>query len=230
MHDFFKTYTSSVSSSPQLTMPTTSSAKRVQSPTVPIDPILLDEPSTGIAKCTAPQLFADGSNNSCAPHGDSHTQHCGRDEPGGALALAETGHGSHRAASSHAAAVLTQQLPLPPGLNVQGLTQSERIFAVATGVDPRSLRINQGEEFFLFMSMREMYKWRTYSMNSKRYADGVKTYNLALEPLAQRKGFLFVEKNPRALLDKLTEIEAVILKRCKTKNFTCTYLHINATP
>lgn len=114
---------------------------------------------------------------------------------------------------------LQSVLPLSPSSN---LSRSQSIFAIATGIDPRALSIGRGDEFFEFMAMRQEFGWATFNMNPKRWADFTKIYNTRLAALAQRKGLSVVMKNPRALQDKLGEIEPQIANRIYKQNFLCT--------
>lgn len=59
-------------------------------------------------------------------------------------------------------------------------------------------------------------------MTAAKWAAATKIYNDRLERLAQQKGFEFLEKNPRALMDKLADIEPRIVERLINENFTCT--------
>lgn len=124
---------------------------------------------------------------------------------------------------THIVAALSEPLPLPAGPGLQGLTRSQRLFALVTGVNPLSLTVGRGEEFFLFMRLREQHQWRTFSMTSHRYVEATHLYNVGLERLAPVYGLTFVPKNPRALLNKLGEIEGMILKRIYKQDFMCTH-------
>lgn len=117
---------------------------------------------------------------------------------------------------------LSDPLPLPDG--PLGLTQSEQIFTLATGQHPQSLRIDYGDEFYIFMRLRAEKKWWTCGMSPQTYVECTSVYNCELLGLARTKGHTFVPKNPRALYDKLGDIEKSILTRIQKNSFKCTYL------
>ncbi|EKM49144.1 uncharacterized protein PHACADRAFT_107413 [Phanerochaete carnosa HHB-10118-sp] len=123
------------------------------------------------------------------------------------------------------ASKLSDPLPLPADLNSQGLTRSQRIFAISSGMDPRSLHIDSDEEFYLFMDLRAEQQWRSFAMNSHKYVEATHLFNATLATRAREKGFPYVAKNPRAILDKLGEMETAVLKRIKHQSFTCTYAY-----
>ncbi|PIL30719.1 hypothetical protein GSI_06887 [Ganoderma sinense ZZ0214-1] len=91
-------------------------------------------------------------------------------------------------------------LPIPI---VSGTTRSQIIVSVITGLDPRSLKFpeNDSEEFYLFMELREHYKWVTYNMSALGWVEAASVYNTALE----KKKHGAIRKTPRALMEKLEE-------------------------
>ncbi|EGO22399.1 hypothetical protein SERLADRAFT_451253 [Serpula lacrymans var. lacrymans S7.9] len=103
--------------------------------------------------------------------------------------------------------------------NLNGLSRSQRIFSISTGIDPRSLTLNSSAEFFLFMDMRLQNKWASFSMTSRKWVLATADYNSRLEKLPKSGGSPAVMKNPRALFDKLGEIETKIVERIKSNNF-----------
>ncbi|EGO25016.1 hypothetical protein SERLADRAFT_438621 [Serpula lacrymans var. lacrymans S7.9] len=103
--------------------------------------------------------------------------------------------------------------------NLNGLSRSQRIFSISTGIDPRSLTLNSSAEFFLFMDMRLQNKWALFSMTSRKWVLATADYNSRLEKLPKSGGSPAVMKNPRALFDKLGEIETKIVERIKSNNF-----------
>lgn len=119
---------------------------------------------------------------------------------------------------------LADPLPLPSE-NMQGLTRSQQIFALATGEDSQSLFIARGEEFFLFMRLREQHQWWTCGMAPKKYVSSTHMYNVELQKLVRVTRCSFVPKNPRALYAKLGEIETTILKKIQSRDFKCTHLN-----
>jgi hypothetical protein len=88
---------------------------------------------------------------------------------------------------------------------------------VATNTDISSLSVGRGAEFFLFMNMRDEFQWVSYNMTSQKWVSAAKEYNKRLADLNSRA----VHKNPRALMDKLGEIEPVIVSRIARKDYTC---------
>ncbi|KAJ7094959.1 hypothetical protein C8R44DRAFT_645087 [Mycena epipterygia] len=83
------------------------------------------------------------------------------------------------------------------------LTRSDRLFLTGTGTNPKSLEIGRSKEFFLFMDMRESLEWKSSSMTSKKWAEVTSLYN-------ERLGVTCL-KSPRALLEKLGEVERMVL-------------------
>lgn len=139
--------------------------------------------------------------------------------PQGTISTAGAGstgtHGGGRTATA-----LSMPLPLPVEAAMQGLTRSQRLFAATTGQDSRSLVIESGEEFFLFMDLRAQYQWRTINMTSKSYVEAVKQFNTAWEQKCAQLRRTFIAKHPRAILEKLGETEQVILKRRANQHYT----------
>ena len=113
---------------------------------------------------------------------------------------------------------LTQPLPPPP---TAGLTRSQFLFSIGTAMDVRSLAVQGDLEFFLFMEMRAEFQWTSFTMTSQKWVSATHTYNERLEEKARVRGVQFIKKNPRALMEKLGEIEPKISKRLLTKNFKC---------
>ncbi|KAG2101368.1 uncharacterized protein F5147DRAFT_548300, partial [Suillus discolor] len=86
----------------------------------------------------------------------------------------------------------------------------QRLFSIATGIDPRSLAMQDSDEFYLFMDMRAEFKWLSYQMTSKRWALATEEYNLRL---VKKKGESVVRKNPQALLRALGDIEPKLMNK-----------------
>lgn len=112
----------------------------------------------------------------------------------------------------------TALLPLPDDMS--GLTRSQWLFSIATNIHIDSLTIKDANEFFLFMEMRRESKWASFNMTPKRWVLATEEYNTRLAQILNVPT-LAVKKNPRALMTKLSEIEAIILTRLSTQNFTC---------
>jgi hypothetical protein len=102
------------------------------------------------------------------------------------------------------------------------LTRSERLFSLATRTNPRSLDISSNVEFYLFMEMRAERGWASFKMTSRKWVNETAEYNKRLTEKNRKAGLPTIEKNPRALLEKLTTIEAKVLERVATGNYTCT--------
>jgi hypothetical protein len=116
---------------------------------------------------------------------------------------------------------LTTQLPLPETAPGSNLTRSQQLFSFATKIHPFSLSIVRGDEFFLFMDMRAEQQWTSYNMTSHRWVTATNTYNSRLEALAKSHNQVFIPKNPRALMEKLGEIEPKISDRLIRDDFRC---------
>jgi hypothetical protein len=129
--------------------------------------------------------------------------------------------------SSSTAAVAVQSTPLselrkPLPLSHSSLTRSELIFSAATSINPQSLVIAGGEEFYLFMDLRATHQWASFGMNSQKWVTATCLFNEAFMTRQHAKGILdIIKKNPRALMDKLGEIEPKIAKRIATQNYRC---------
>jgi hypothetical protein len=131
------------------------------------------------------------------------------------------------AALSQRKAVLNSSpLSLPPSSK---LTRSQLLFSVATRIDPRSLSISTSDEFFLFMDMRAEEGWVSFSMTTRKWIHAAQAYNERLEKLYQSNNLSTIKKNPRALVDKLGEIEQTIMNRIATANYMCTCFQFKVT-
>ncbi|KAF8191327.1 hypothetical protein BJ912DRAFT_849553, partial [Pholiota molesta] len=117
--------------------------------------------------------------------------------------------------------MLRRPLRIPSTLHDKDLTRSQIIFSIGTSVDPRALRISGDDEFYLFMDMRAELQWISFAMTTPKWAIATKAYNNRLEKLGKEKDLIIVQKNPRALMDKLSEIEPVISDRHTRKDYIC---------
>lgn len=113
---------------------------------------------------------------------------------------------------------LMQPLPPPPTAR---LTRSQLLFSIGTAMDIQSLAVQGDIEFYLFMDMRGEFQWTSFAMTSQKWVTATHVYNERLEHQTRVQGVLFIRKNPRALMEKLGEIEPKISKRLLTKNFKC---------
>jgi hypothetical protein len=107
------------------------------------------------------------------------------------------------------------QLPVDP--EFERLTKSQRLFSLATGTDVRSLEISGDTEFFLFMEMRAEHQWASFRMTPHKWVTETNEYNARL----RKQDAKAIQKNPRALMDKLIVIEVKIMERIVTNNFNC---------
>ncbi|KAJ7601836.1 hypothetical protein DFH06DRAFT_1351920 [Mycena polygramma] len=109
------------------------------------------------------------------------------------------------------------QLVQQPGL--PKLTPSQQLFSKYTGVNPRALKVGDGAEFFLLMNMRAEFQWKSFEMTPKRWVEATVEYNTRLQTAAGNSGPEVVKKHPRALMEKLGEIEPKIIQRIANNNF-----------
>jgi hypothetical protein len=117
----------------------------------------------------------------------------------------------------------SNNLPITPdqrytGINEAGQTRSQRLFSIATGIDPRSLTFKNSDEFYLFMNMRAEFKWLSYQMTSKRWVLATEEYN---RRLVEKMGQSIIQKNPQALLRALGDIEPKLMNRIIKDEYTC---------
>ena len=121
------------------------------------------------------------------------------------------GSSSTTAAQSRTAPLSELRKPLP--LSPSGLTHSKLIFSAATSINPQSLVIAGGEEFYLFMDLHATHQWASFGMNSQKWVTVTCLFNEAFITQQHAKGISdIVKKNPHALMDKLGEIEPKIAK------------------
>ncbi|KAJ7026747.1 hypothetical protein C8F04DRAFT_966119, partial [Mycena alexandri] len=145
------------------------------------------------------------------PDGGSHTSADGNVDK-----MVHSFFNMSKTAKPHGTAVtgLTNLLPLPTPSDstTSRLMRSEALFAQLTGVNPKSLEIGRGPEFFLFVDMRSELGWKSSDMTSRRWFEATALYN-------ERLGNSGVHKRPRALSDKLGELERVCLNHIATNTF-----------
>jgi hypothetical protein len=103
----------------------------------------------------------------------------------------------------------------------RALTRSQRLFSIATNIDVRSIAIKEDHEFFLFMEMRQECQWSSFSLTSKKWVAATHEYNTRLEALNLQNGVPHVKKNPRALVEKMEEVEAIITQRINAGDYKC---------
>lgn len=118
---------------------------------------------------------------------------------------------------------LSQPLPFK---SMIGLTRSSRLFSVLTQMDARSLSIAGNDEYYLFMDMRLELRWLSYEMTAIKWTRATNDFNTRLATLNSSKGIIrTVKKHPRALQDKLSEVEKQISGRIKRQDFVCKSPH-----
>jgi hypothetical protein len=117
---------------------------------------------------------------------------------------------------------LRHPLSLPESLRDNGLTQSQLLFSIGTCIDPRAIQITEDNEFYLFMDMHAEFQWTSFGMMTAKWATATKVYNEKLKALGKNKNIEIFKKNPRALMEKLNEIEPKISERLLSKNYICT--------
>src|SRR5712672_716698 len=118
---------------------------------------------------------------------------------------------------------LSQRLP-PPVRSMAGLTRSQSLFSIFTGVDARALAINGSDEFFLFMDLRAEQRWVSYNMNSRKWLVATNEFNSRLEALNTLEGIGHIPKHPRTLMEQLGNVETKIATRIACNNLTCGYI------
>ncbi|KAF9004963.1 hypothetical protein BDZ89DRAFT_1169035 [Hymenopellis radicata] len=91
-----------------------------------------------------------------------------------------------------------------------------------TNIDARCLNITSNVQFYLFMDLRAKHQWSTFTMSPRKWTAATSTYNDALFALlsAKPKSEEYIAKVPKALMEKLSEVEGKILQRLSTNKFT----------
>ncbi|KAI1796505.1 hypothetical protein LXA43DRAFT_879937 [Ganoderma leucocontextum] len=126
-----------------------------------------------------------------------------------------------------------------PSRAISGLTRSQRIFSVASGgINPRSLSLASIDldEFKLFLWLRAEGKWATHTMMPFDWVCAASAYNKELYKLNQTTHEERALKTPRALMDKLFELEPKLIRRIISDNYQSRsghpfwYSHCHAFP
>ncbi|KAF8580074.1 hypothetical protein K439DRAFT_1648290 [Ramaria rubella] len=115
-------------------------------------------------------------------------------------------------------ACISLQTKLPSPL-LDGVTRSEQKIALATGILPTALTISTGDEFFLFMELRAENQWVSYGMTAQKWATATAEYNYHWKCKCEEKGNVFVSKKPRALVEKLGEMERKLAERIQKNDY-----------
>ncbi|KAI1782342.1 hypothetical protein LXA43DRAFT_906053 [Ganoderma leucocontextum] len=119
------------------------------------------------------------------------------------------------------------QLPVPnttyfPRPTVSGLTRSQRVFSIASGgVHPSSLSLTSidYQEFNLFLRLRSRYRWTTSTMSPYHWVCAASVYNKELEQLNETTHTPRPLKTPRALMDKLFQLEPKLIARIISEDY-----------
>ncbi|THH23139.1 hypothetical protein EUX98_g8034 [Antrodiella citrinella] len=114
-------------------------------------------------------------------------------------------------------------LPLPSAnASNKGLTRTELLFKGATAVDPRGLEVGRvhPQEFYVFMELREQFGWTSFGMSSRSWIAAARTYNRCLESKSVEHNFTFVAKSARALQTKQGSVEATIMKKVSSGDYS----------
>ncbi|OBZ70680.1 hypothetical protein A0H81_09184 [Grifola frondosa] len=115
--------------------------------------------------------------------------------------------------------------------NVSGLTRSQQLFSISTGIDVRATSIGSGDEYFLFMDLRLKNRWVSFLMTPRKWVTAADEFNMKLAKLDKSKGRSTTGKTPHALMDKLGKVEPQVLGHVqrpedgedqKRKTHTCT--------
>lgn len=71
------------------------------------------------------------------------------------------------------------------------------------------------------MRLRAEHKWASYNMSPSKWVAAASAYNAEVDHLNVQKHKNMVRKTPRALMEKLGEVESRILARIATNNYAC---------
>lgn len=73
------------------------------------------------------------------------------------------------------------------------------------------------------MDMRAESQWQSFTMTPAKWAAATTKFNDQLAKANAKKGLDTVPKHPRALIEKLAEVEEKILRCLSTGNYACEY-------
>lgn len=120
---------------------------------------------------------------------------------------------------------LRATLPLP--LNSR-LSRSQLLFSAHTSINPLALQIDSDSknEWFTYMDLRAQHQWVSHSMTPRKWVQATILYNTELRRRNLEEGFNTIEKHPRALMNKLPDIEKKISERLQGNNFKCMCYHL----
>ncbi|KAJ3744556.1 hypothetical protein EV360DRAFT_57566, partial [Lentinula raphanica] len=107
--------------------------------------------------------------------------------------------------------------PLPFRLDpARSLTRSQLLFESCSNIHPKSLIVDGDVEYHLFMEMRQEFQWVSYAMTPHRWVQATLEFNARLKA----KDASLLPKLPRALSNKLGDIEKIVGERIATNNYT----------
>ncbi|KAL6307078.1 hypothetical protein BKA93DRAFT_770448 [Sparassis latifolia] len=127
---------------------------------------------------------------------------------------------SHTVDTSVQSELVPEEPHMLPVVQISGPSRSQRLFSVVTGINPSSLSISADSEFYLFMDMRAEGKWASFNMTPAKWVAAAEAYNARLEELTKSRGLPMARKTPRALMEKLGELEPKILACIIAKDYT----------
>lgn len=101
-----------------------------------------------------------------------------------------------------------------------GLTASQRIFRLYTGLNPKMCAVPSGAPFFLWMRMRKEEQWAVHNMTPRKCVEATTRFNDAMKNDKQ------VPQNtspitPQAFMEKLVEVESTVISRIGKNCFAC---------
>ncbi|TFY78545.1 hypothetical protein EWM64_g5465, partial [Hericium alpestre] len=201
---------------------TSAKAPPTVGPTAPSTPST-DAPPTSCAITSTQAAEAAAAARSGAgappPRPDTSTSQVPTIAPGASVNTPATDMSTVQART----APLTAPLPVPQH-GPRGLSRSQHIWAIMTNMDPRSLEINWGIEFFTFMKLRAQHQWASFSMTTRGWTAATPVYNtqLALDYAKAKIPEAPVEKHPRALLRMITKVEKIIISHMKNNKYAST--------
>ena len=107
---------------------------------------------------------------------------------------------------------------------MSSLMRSQRLYSKLAGISYEAFVIKwEGIESFIFMELRAKYKWVSFQVPAYAWVTYTHEYNDHLEEDNDANGIRTIQKNLRALVKMLSEIEVVILTCLAQGDFACEY-------